>query len=290
MTNTVPDGTSNDALTRIGNEISSLRNESHKFVSSRELYLALLAFLGVVVGLFTWIVSMQFSNHVEIVTQRVVAEVNASLGTSVTATAADTGRLVSTTRENGERLAGLEANVSELAEAVSNLNDEVRNSDILPSQDDVNQQGNLRPPFEPTQMSDGGTTDIVDTVLDAGNFTTLVAAVEASGLVDTLKGEGPYTLFAPTDEAFEALPDGTVERLLSDPEALAAILSYHVVPGKVMSTDLNTDMTAATVNGADITVMTEGGVMVNDASVTVADIEASNGVVHVIDKVILPPF
>ena len=131
--------------------------------------------------------------------------------------------------------------------------------------------------------------DIVDTASSAGNFTTLIAAVEAAGLVDTLKGDGPYTVFAPTDEAFAALPPGTVEKLLDDPEALTAILTYHVVPGKVMSTDLSDDMTAATVNGADVTVMTEGGVMVNDASVTTADIEASNGVIHVIDKVIMPP-
>ncbi|WP_296427051.1 fasciclin domain-containing protein [Yoonia sp.] len=135
----------------------------------------------------------------------------------------------------------------------------------------------------------GHTKDIVDTAIDAGTFTTLVAAVQAAGLVDTLKGEGPFTVFAPTDEAFAALPEGTVESLLADPEALAAILTYHVIAGKVMSTDLTNDMMATTVNGADVTIMTEGGVMVNDANVVAADIEASNGVIHVIDKVILPP-
>ena len=135
----------------------------------------------------------------------------------------------------------------------------------------------------------GHSMDIVDTAVGAGNFTTLVAAVEAAGLVETLKGEGPFTVFAPTDEAFAALPEGTVESLLADPEALAAILTYHVVPGKVMSTDLSNGMMAATVNGADVTIMTEGGVMVNDANVVTADIEASNGVIHVIDAVILPP-
>ncbi len=133
------------------------------------------------------------------------------------------------------------------------------------------------------------TTDIVDTAVAAGSFNTLVAAVEAAGLVDTLKGEGPFTVFAPTDEAFAALPEGTVESLLADPEALAAILTYHVVPGKVMSTDLSDGMTAATVNGADITIGTEGGVTVNDANVASADVLASNGVIHVIDSVILPP-
>lgn len=134
-----------------------------------------------------------------------------------------------------------------------------------------------------------GEKDIVDTAVEAGTFTTLVAAVEAAGLVDTLKGDGPFTVFAPSDEAFAALPEGTVEGLLADPEALAAVLTYHVVPGKVMSTDLSNNMMATTANGADVTIMTEGGVMVNDATVVAADIEASNGVIHVIDSVILPP-
>jgi uncharacterized surface protein with fasciclin (FAS1) repeats len=130
--------------------------------------------------------------------------------------------------------------------------------------------------------------DIVDTAVGAGNFTTLVAAVEAAGLVDTLKGEGPFTVFAPTDEAFAKLPEGTVEGLLNDIPTLTKILTYHVVPGKVMSTDLSNDMTAATVEGSDVTIMTEGGVMVNDSTVTTADIEASNGVIHVIDTVLMP--
>lgn len=131
--------------------------------------------------------------------------------------------------------------------------------------------------------------DIVDTAVAAGTFTTLVAAVEAAGLTDTLKGEGPFTVFAPTDEAFAALPEGTVEGLLEDPEALAALLTYHVIPGTVMSSDLSDGMTATTANGADVTIMTEGGVMVNEANVIAADIEASNGVIHVVDAVILPP-
>jgi len=133
--------------------------------------------------------------------------------------------------------------------------------------------------------------DIVDTAIAAGDFTTLVAAVQAAGLVETLKGEGPFTVFAPTDAAFAALPEGTVEDLLKpeNKEQLAAVLTYHVVPGKVMSTDLTNGMTAATVQGADVTIMTEGGVKVNAANVTTADIEASNGVIHVIDAVILPP-
>ena len=133
--------------------------------------------------------------------------------------------------------------------------------------------------------------DIVDTAVDAGSFTTLVAAVQAAGLVDTLKGEGPFTVFAPTDEAFAALPAGTVDDLLKpeNKEKLVAVLTYHVVPGKVMSTDLTDGMKAKTVEGADITIDLDNGVMVNDATVVTADIATDNGVIHVIDKVILPP-
>ncbi|MCE8000969.1 MAG: fasciclin domain-containing protein [Rhodobiaceae bacterium] len=132
--------------------------------------------------------------------------------------------------------------------------------------------------------------DIVDTAAGSDQFETLVAAVTAAGLVETLKGDGPFTVFAPTDEAFAALPEGTVESLLlpENKDQLIAILTYHVVPGKVMSTDLSDDMTAATVQGGDITIDLDNGVMVNDASVVTADIETSNGVIHVIDKVILP--
>ncbi len=132
--------------------------------------------------------------------------------------------------------------------------------------------------------------DIVDTAVAAGSFTTLVAAVEAAGLVETLKGEGPFTVFAPTDDAFAALPEGTVETLLleENKDQLVSILTYHVVPGKVMSGDLTNGMMATTAQGGDLTIMTEGGVTVNGANVVTADIEASNGVIHVIDSVILP--
>lgn len=135
----------------------------------------------------------------------------------------------------------------------------------------------------------GHSKDIVDTAVEAGTFNTLVAAVTAAGLVDTLKGEGPFTVFAPTDDAFAALPEGTVDALLNDIPTLTSILTYHVVAGKVMSTDLSDGMTAGTVNGADITISTMDGVEVNGATVTAADIETSNGVIHVIDAVILPP-
>jgi uncharacterized surface protein with fasciclin (FAS1) repeats len=132
--------------------------------------------------------------------------------------------------------------------------------------------------------------DIVDTAI-AGKFNTLVAAVKAAGLVDTLKGPGPFTVFAPTDEAFAKLPAGTLETLLK-PEnkaKLQSILTYHVVLGKVMSQDVVKLDSAKTVEGHSITIKTvNGGVMVNNAHVTKADIEASNGVIHVIDAVILP--
>lgn len=136
----------------------------------------------------------------------------------------------------------------------------------------------------------GHSKDIVDTAVEAGSFETLVAAVQAAGLVETLKGEGPFTVFAPTDEAFAALPEGTVDSLLlaENKDQLVAILTYHVVPGKVMSTDLVDDMEAATVQGSNVTIDLDNGVMVEDATVVTADIEASNGVIHVIDKVILP--
>ncbi|NRB34830.1 MAG: fasciclin domain-containing protein [Rhodobacteraceae bacterium] len=132
--------------------------------------------------------------------------------------------------------------------------------------------------------------DIVDIAAGAGDFTTLVAAVEAADLVDVLKSDGPFTVFAPTDAAFAALPDGTVENLLKpeNKDQLIAVLTYHVVPGKVMSTDLVDDMKATTVQGSEITIDLDNGVMIDNASVVTADIEAENGVIHVIDAVILP--
>jgi uncharacterized surface protein with fasciclin (FAS1) repeats len=134
--------------------------------------------------------------------------------------------------------------------------------------------------------------DIVDTAVSAGQFKTLVAAVTAAGLVDTLKGEGPFTVFAPTDEAFAALPEGTVESLLKpeNKSNLVAILTYHVLPGKVMSADIaGKTLSVATVQGGKVSINAMSGVMINDANVVTADIAASNGVIHVIDKVILPP-
>lgn len=133
--------------------------------------------------------------------------------------------------------------------------------------------------------------DIVDTAVSAGQFNTLVAAVQAAGLVETLKGEGPFTVFAPTDEAFAALPEGTVETLLKPEnlEQLVAVLTYHVIPGKVMSTDIaGQALQVESVQGSSLSVDATNGVTVDGANVIAADIETDNGVIHVIDKVVLP--
>jgi len=132
--------------------------------------------------------------------------------------------------------------------------------------------------------------DIVEVAAEAGTFTTLLAAAEAAGLVDVLKSDGPFTVFAPTDEAFAKLPEGTVESLLANPEALRAILLYHVVPGKVMAAQVVGMSEAETAQGSAISISTYGeSVRINDATVVTADVEASNGVIHIIDTVILPP-
>jgi len=133
--------------------------------------------------------------------------------------------------------------------------------------------------------------DIVDTAVSAGQFNTLVAAVQAAGLVETLKGEGPFTVFAPTDEAFAALPEGTVETLLKPEnlEQLVAVFTYHVIPGKVMSTDIaGQALQVESVQGSSLSVDATNGVTVDGANVVAADIETDNGVIHVIDKVVLP--
>jgi uncharacterized surface protein with fasciclin (FAS1) repeats len=143
----------------------------------------------------------------------------------------------------------------------------------------------------PVSAARAETKDIVDTAVGAGKFSTLVAAVKAAGLVDTLKGPGPFTVFAPTDEAFAKLPKGTVEDLLK-PEnkaKLTAILTYHVVPGKVMAADIAGKKTnVKSVQGGELAVDATSGVKINDATVTTADIATSNGVIHVIDTVVMP--
>lgn len=130
--------------------------------------------------------------------------------------------------------------------------------------------------------------DIVNTAINAGSFETLVAAVKAAGLVDTLKGKGPFTLFAPNDDAFAKLPEGTVDKLLKDVPKLKKILTYHVVSGKVMAADVSKMKSAKTVEGSEVKIDASKGVKVNNATVSKADVKADNGVIHIIDTVLMP--
>jgi uncharacterized surface protein with fasciclin (FAS1) repeats len=138
------------------------------------------------------------------------------------------------------------------------------------------------------QMDQTNQKNIVETAIEAGDFQTLVTAVQEAGLVETLSGPGPFTVFAPTDAAFEKIPTETLNGLLEDPEALTEVLTYHVVPGKVMAEDVLNLTTATTVQGSDVTIDASEGVMINNANVVQTDIETSNGVIHVIDTVLLP--
>ncbi|MFL2814402.1 MAG: fasciclin domain-containing protein [Candidatus Puniceispirillales bacterium] len=145
--------------------------------------------------------------------------------------------------------------------------------------------------FSGFALAGGHKHDIVDTAIKAGSFNTLVAAVQAAELVETLKSKGPFTVFAPTDEAFSQLDKATLESLLKpeNKDQLVAILTYHVVAGKVMSTDITGNMEPATVNGSTINIkLSNGKVMINDATVITADVDTDNGVIHVIDKVLIP--
>jgi uncharacterized surface protein with fasciclin (FAS1) repeats len=147
----------------------------------------------------------------------------------------------------------------------------------------------LTGPEAPKFSSDEPTQNIVEIASQAGSFNTLVAAVQAAGLVETLSGEGPFTVFAPTDEAFAQIPEDQLNALLADKEALTAVLTYHVVAGKVMAADVVGLDSAETVNGQSVDVhVMDGKVMIDDAEVVTTDIEATNGVIHVINKVILP--
>jgi transforming growth factor-beta-induced protein len=146
------------------------------------------------------------------------------------------------------------------------------------------------PAASSSAMASPAAKDIVDTAVGAGQFTTLAKALGAAGLVDALKGPGPFTVFAPTDAAFAKLPAGTLAKLLKDPKGqLADILKYHVVSGKVMASDITNGMTATTLQGSDLKfTIKDGNVYVNGAKVVQADIPASNGVIHVIDSVLVP--
>jgi uncharacterized surface protein with fasciclin (FAS1) repeats len=140
----------------------------------------------------------------------------------------------------------------------------------------------------PLVSADSHPKDVVDTAIAAGSFTTLVKAIQAAGLVETLKGPGPFTVFAPTDDAFRKLPAGTLESLLQDKEKLTAVLTYHVVAGKVLASDVVKLSSAKTVQGQSVAIDATNGVHINNAKVVKADIQTSNGVIHVIDTVILP--
>ena len=140
----------------------------------------------------------------------------------------------------------------------------------------------------PASATSRAKADIVDTAVSAGSFKTLAAALQAAGLVETLKGAGPFTVFAPTDAAFAKLPAGTVEALLKDIPKLKAILTYHVVSGRVEAKDVVKLAKATTVNGQDVSIGTLKGVTINNSKVTKADVQASNGVIHVIDTVLFP--
>jgi uncharacterized surface protein with fasciclin (FAS1) repeats len=141
----------------------------------------------------------------------------------------------------------------------------------------------------PATANVGAAKDIVDTAVEAGSFKTLAAALQAAGLVETLKGTGPFTVFAPTDEAFAKLPAGTVEALLQDKAKLTRVLTYHVVAGNVMAKDVVKLKSAKTVEGSSVKItVKDGKVMVDNANVVKTDIAATNGVIHVIDSVILP--
>jgi uncharacterized surface protein with fasciclin (FAS1) repeats len=141
-----------------------------------------------------------------------------------------------------------------------------------------------------TATATGEPRDIVDTAVAAGSFKTLATALEAADLIPTLKGEGPFTVFAPTDEAFAKMPQADLEALLKDKQALTRVLTYHVVPGKVMAADVVKLKEAATVEGTSVAIeVSDGNVKVDDANVIATDIVASNGVIHVIDTVITPP-
>lgn len=144
-------------------------------------------------------------------------------------------------------------------------------------------------PAESTPQEATAQKDIVETAVEAGNFTTLAKALEVAGLVETLQGEGPYTVFAPTDEAFAAIPADQLQAILADTDLLTSILTYHVVSGKVMAADVVNLDSATTLEGSDVTIaVSDGNVSVDDATVVATDIEASNGVIHVIDAVITP--
>ena len=155
-------------------------------------------------------------------------------------------------------------------------------------QNAANHGGFYKASYKTTEAAMTMKPDIVDTAVSAGSFNTLVTAVKAAGLVDTLKGAGPFTVFAPTDEAFAKVPKATLDALLADKDALRKVLLYHVVPGSVTSSEVVKLSSAKTAQGSSISIDATNGVMIDNAKVVKADIETSNGIIHVIDSVILP--
>ena len=173
------------------------------------------------------------------------------------------------------------------AMSMSTGTNKVANTTPTESVEQMEQVDNNVAPTMEEQKEEAQT--IVDVAVKSGNFTTLVTAVKAANLVETLSSEGPYTVFAPTDEAFAKLPKETLDSLLKDPQKLASILTYHVVSGKVMASEVVNLTEAKTVNGQTVSVkVMDGKVLINDANVITTDIDASNGVIHVIDTVLLP--
>jgi uncharacterized surface protein with fasciclin (FAS1) repeats len=191
--------------------------------------------------------------------------------------AAVTAALVLTGCTSGDDDTDATTETEATTEAMDEATDEATDEEMAESTDDAGAAG-----------EEAGT--IVDVAAGNEDFSTLVAAVEAADLVETLSGEGPFTVFAPTNDAFDALPEGVLDALLLEEnvDVLTSILTYHVVSGEVTS-DQVTDGDVATVEGQSVTLSTENGVMVNDATVVIADVEASNGVIHAIDAVLIPP-
>ena len=203
-------------------------------------------------------------------------------------TAADAARLASAMTVEGEDVAISTSNGTvHVGGATVTTPDVMASNGVIHVIDSVL----LPPSFAATpQVAPNSTSDIVDTAVSAGQFTTLATALDAAGLIDTLKGPGPFTVFAPTDAAFAKLPAGTLDSLLADPDTLRSVLTYHVLPGRVTAADAANLQSATTVEGEDVSITAnDGAVQIDDANVTQPDVVASNGIIHVIDTVILPP-
>ena len=296
-------------------EMAALSQELRTFravtVTKTFLFTTLLGFAGVIVGIVAFVVQLLLSNHVSVTAQAVVDRMATSTPLQESIGAAVAAAATARDSDLAARIDGLADDLAATREQVSTLaTDTLRPSDLDPIASRLesiaatvdriaarDEDARLAPttpeaptPFPAPAPMPSVRGDIVATAIGAGSFQTLIAAVEAAGLAGTLKGDGPFTVFAPTDDAFAALPDGTVEGLLrpENIEQLRAILSGHVVPGALSEADLDAGKSISTLNGTDVTVADQGGLTVDGARVVQADIAASNGVIHVIDHVILP--